>query len=509
MGSWIGRIVIAVGSAFIAAAAIAQSMGWTQLPGAAVDVGVGANGTAWVIGTNPEVGGYGIYRWNPGGGNWDKIPGSASRIAVDPQGNAWVVTSVHAVYHYDGRQFVQVPNGIANDVGIGADGSIWIIGNNKVGPSDFDIYRYLNGKWVMVPGGAVRIAVDPKGNPWVVNSGHQIFHWNGSGWNQIPGGALDVGVGADGSVFIVGTDQSVWKLTGGTSWTRVEGGLTDISVDPYGRPWGVDSGHQIWRSLAGGPPPPPDNTVTILSGDNQQAQPLGIIASPTKVAAFEPLKVSVKDGGVRPLANARVTFTCQNIPPGWCTLETYAPTGRNALDVVTDANGVATLDKMSIEPFTFVAGQKSVAMWDTWGPVTVTAAYGTHTATFHLNVAKDAWVVTVVSGDNQKAARVSPANGILTAVFAPLQVAVKDTAGRGVANVDVKFTCQAPSGMVCQLTGGGAANIAVKTDGNGIATAAQLGGNAASAMAYYADGPITIAVNAGAATTAFHLTVGN
>ena len=67
--------------ALFAGTAFAQN--WVQLPGAGNDIGVGANGTVWVIGTNAEAGGYGIYRMNASR-NWDKIPGSAVRIDVDP-----------------------------------------------------------------------------------------------------------------------------------------------------------------------------------------------------------------------------------------------------------------------------------------------------------------------------------------------------------------------------------------------------------------------------------------
>ncbi len=62
---------------------------WELLTGRAKDVGVGGLGDAWVIGTNPEAGGYGIYRYN--GHTYRKIPGSAVRIAVGTDGNAWVV----------------------------------------------------------------------------------------------------------------------------------------------------------------------------------------------------------------------------------------------------------------------------------------------------------------------------------------------------------------------------------------------------------------------------------
>ena len=105
-GKWINRLLVALASA-AAIAASAQSMMWKMLPGAATDIGVGADGTAWVIGTNVEIGGYGIFRWN--GSNWDKVSGSAVRIAVDPQGKAWVVTNGHAIFHFDGQQFVVFP----------------------------------------------------------------------------------------------------------------------------------------------------------------------------------------------------------------------------------------------------------------------------------------------------------------------------------------------------------------------------------------------------------------
>lgn len=35
---------------------------WARQVGGAKDIGVGANGAVWVIGTNKEAGGFGIYR---------------------------------------------------------------------------------------------------------------------------------------------------------------------------------------------------------------------------------------------------------------------------------------------------------------------------------------------------------------------------------------------------------------------------------------------------------------
>jgi hypothetical protein len=38
---------------------------WQQLPGAATDISVGADGSIWALGVTPVYGGYGIYHWNP------------------------------------------------------------------------------------------------------------------------------------------------------------------------------------------------------------------------------------------------------------------------------------------------------------------------------------------------------------------------------------------------------------------------------------------------------------
>jgi hypothetical protein len=105
----------------------AQAIGaqeWSQVNGAARDVGVGANGTVWVIGTNPVQGGYGIYRWT--GSGWAGIPGGATRIAVDPSGNALVVNNSNNIFRYTGSGWTLL-DGAATDIGVGADGSLALV----------------------------------------------------------------------------------------------------------------------------------------------------------------------------------------------------------------------------------------------------------------------------------------------------------------------------------------------------------------------------------------------
>ena len=177
---------------------------WKRLPGKAKDIGVGPNGKAWIIGTNVQGGGFGIYRSKAGNG-WDKMPGSAVRIAVGPKGIAWVINKNNHIFRYNGKGWKRMP-GAAKDIGVGPNGKAWIIGTNVQG-GGFGIYRSKAGNgWDKMPGSAVRIAVGPKGIAWVINKNNHIFRYNVKGWKRMPGAAKDIGVGKYGSVWIIGTN---------------------------------------------------------------------------------------------------------------------------------------------------------------------------------------------------------------------------------------------------------------------------------------------------------------
>lgn len=113
-----------------------------MLPGSAMDIGVGANGQMWVIGTNTEGGGYGIYRWT--GRKYNKIAGSATRVSVDKDGNAWVVNKHRQIYYYNGSRWLRQP-GAAYDIGCGAEGTHWVVGTNALARGGYGIYRKATG----------------------------------------------------------------------------------------------------------------------------------------------------------------------------------------------------------------------------------------------------------------------------------------------------------------------------------------------------------------------------
>src|ERR1700761_8582221 len=160
-----------------------------------------------------------------------------------------------------------VTPGNFTDVGVGADGSVFLVGSNEIpGTLGYRVYRYVNNELHKLPDcGAIRVAVDPHGTPWVVNYQNQVLIYNNGTWQQKTGGlATDIGTGADGSVYAVST--TVYSTTGGftilkwngTSWdTMTDCSGTRIAADQHGIPWVTNksnivyqySGSVLWNPL--------------------------------------------------------------------------------------------------------------------------------------------------------------------------------------------------------------------------------------------------------------------
>lgn len=233
---------------------------WDSLPGAASDIACGADGSLWVIGTNPVPGGCGIFQWS--GGAWTQVDGGAVRIAVAPNGEPWVVNDANQIFRRSAGSWLLQP-GAANDVGVGADGSVWVIGTNPL-PGGFGIFRRTGSGWASIDGAATQIAVDSDGHPWVVNDSNEIYWRVGSDWQWLPdGAAVDIGVGSDrrgdgSSVWVIGTNAVPggggvfrWNFNA-WNWKPIDGGATRIAVDRHGLPAVVNDGGQIFHRAPGG-----------------------------------------------------------------------------------------------------------------------------------------------------------------------------------------------------------------------------------------------------------------
>jgi hypothetical protein len=159
-----------------------------------------ANTTPWLYcaGTDGMA-----YRWVNSHSVWVQVSGVSSvvRIASGPVYNhpeygtdvLWaVLTDGSLRQRRDGVNWVRPPNpkrangtdGTATDIGVGIDGSVWILGGDAVNGGNA-IYIWneqvalgtapTRNQWLKVPGGAVNLTVDRWGRAWVANNLNTIF----------------------------------------------------------------------------------------------------------------------------------------------------------------------------------------------------------------------------------------------------------------------------------------------------------------------------------------------
>jgi len=215
---------------------------WSPVKGVqAQDISIGSEGEVWIIGKDNT-----IMRWN--GSAFEKMKGSAKRISVGADGTPWIVTSAGKVGYYDleNNKWVQVA-GNARDVGVGADGSVWIVGT-KAMEGGFVVSKWDNDEesWEEMEFGAVRIAVDGEGNPWMVNDEHKIVAYIEEELHEYGEETLDVGVGGDGSIWAITSEKGIVRLED-EGWVEVGSNAIGIAATSEGTPWIVNVNGQVAR----------------------------------------------------------------------------------------------------------------------------------------------------------------------------------------------------------------------------------------------------------------------
>ncbi|GGH17631.1 hypothetical protein GCM10007352_27880 [Mucilaginibacter phyllosphaerae] len=219
------------------------------------DIGIGANGSIFIIGTDSTSASSGYSISELKNNQLTKLPDcGAVRVAVSPLGMPWVVNKAHKILKYNGTGWDELP-GLATDIAIGANGSVFTIGTIEVSPTGGNnIMRWTGTAWEdMLDCAGTRIAVTPAGIPWVVNKSGLVYQFGGtylwSAFNNVT--ASDIGIGTNGSVFVTGKNTGegnpdIFKFDGVYDWSNigVTGG-TNISVTPDGKAWWIDKANLV------------------------------------------------------------------------------------------------------------------------------------------------------------------------------------------------------------------------------------------------------------------------
>ena len=250
------RFILCVSAVTCMLFAVAFGQEWQKLPGKGTDIGAGADGSLWVIGTEGDPNGNSIFEFNKDDHAWVKTSsGTGINISVGPKGIPWIVNKKGEIFRRKGKNWEQIP-GTARDVAVGGDGSAWMTGTetDKDGGGIVNKWNEGDWKWVKLTGEGVRIAVGPKGVAWLVNKKNEIYRKKKTTWQKMPGGAQDIGIGADGSVWVVGTDKqdhgsSIFKWNEADfKWEKKTGSAIRITVGPDGTAYVVNDQNEIFQT---------------------------------------------------------------------------------------------------------------------------------------------------------------------------------------------------------------------------------------------------------------------
>ena len=117
----------------------------------------------WVVGTSGDV-----FSWNGTGWDTERV-GNDLAIDVTADDEPVVVDTQNRIFRRQAGVWVQL-NGLAKDVSVGADGTIWIVGTSN------QVFRFNGTGFVLVHDvSATRVAGDPDGGVGFIASGSRIF----------------------------------------------------------------------------------------------------------------------------------------------------------------------------------------------------------------------------------------------------------------------------------------------------------------------------------------------
>lgn len=257
---------------------LAQSASpWMLLPGRLLDVAINGAAQAYAVSRTGEA-----LRWRADDQRWSKMSGQFVRITGAEGNRPWAVNDKGVVMRFNGLWWEPKGNQVTDVAGDA-------VGNVFIASFDGRIRKWepLSGSWRTMSGLAKRIALDDRGNPWVVAPDNRIYRYFDDQWQSLPGFARDIAVAADGTAMIADTEGNVrvWR-TNTASWDSVPGvaDVLALAATPNGGTWAVRTNGSILATVLissqNAPVEPPEEAQQAQAPQAQAPQ----IFAPTIVA---------------------------------------------------------------------------------------------------------------------------------------------------------------------------------------------------------------------------------
>lgn len=140
---------------------------WQSMGCCAIDIAAGGDGSVWIVGSGSS---NSVWYWT--GSGWAAIDGAVAHIAVGGDGTVYGAAADGSVWQRPGgvSGSWQALGGCAVDIGVGSMSPfLWVLGCGSVS-GGWGIYYWGGSGWFAIDGGAVDIAVDHAGWPYIANS---------------------------------------------------------------------------------------------------------------------------------------------------------------------------------------------------------------------------------------------------------------------------------------------------------------------------------------------------
>lgn len=226
---------------------------WILFPGYLREVGTTRE---YLVGTGivPVAGGYTIHSWDKAAQNWKQIPGGAVKVDVGVDGTPYAVRSDNSIAYLTGTTWRVMP-GSAVDIAVGESNDLYVLGTDAV-PGGKSIHKWTGSSWSRITGGATALDVSPSGVLWVVNDAGNIFYREPANgvWVQIPGKGRDIAAKYRDTIYVVGSTSvaggyHLWKSWNkGVTWIQsTNAGCVRVAVN-FGQTWCLNDNNRLFLS---------------------------------------------------------------------------------------------------------------------------------------------------------------------------------------------------------------------------------------------------------------------